>query len=424
MTKIIAPKGTRDILPAEIRAWQHAESVFADICSRFGYQEIRIPTFEQTDLFQRGVGDTTDVVQKEMYTFLDKGGRSMTLRPEGTAGVVRSYLENGMASWPSPVRLYYNITAYRYEKMQKGRYREFHQFGCEIFGSYGPQSDAELVSLLDLFFRTLGLKQTSLHINSIGCPECRAGYHQILRDFLASGLDKLCETCQTRYDRNPLRILDCKEPACQTEVRNAPALFDHLCTDCREHFDGFRSCLDELGLDYVIDKGIVRGLDYYTRTVFEFVSGHVGTQGTICGGGRYDGLVEQIGGQPTPGIGFALGVERLLMELTHQAAPVPSSRKPTVYLAALGNAEQKVRQLALEWRRAGIRVETDLVGRSLKAQLKYAGKQEIRYVLVLGEDELESGEIRLKDMTDRTEQVLPLEEAVKYLYNQQAATEN
>jgi histidyl-tRNA synthetase len=419
MTRISAPKGTRDILPAEIAAWQHAEAIFAEVCSRFGYQEIRIPTFEQTDLFQRGVGDTTDVVQKEMYTFEDKGGRSMTLRPEGTAGVVRSFLENGMASLPSPVRLFYNITAFRYEKMQKGRYREFHQFGCEIFGSAGPLADAELVSLLDLFFKTLGLKQTSLHINSIGCPVCRTEYHKILREYLMPNLEVLCDTCKTRFDKNPLRILDCKEQNCQATVKSAPALLDHLCPDCQTHFDGFCRHLNDLGLEYTIDKGIVRGLDYYTRTVFEFVSEHVGTQGTICGGGRYDGLVEEMGGQPTPGIGFALGVERLLMEMQQQNVDMPAPFKPVVYLAALGDAARRASQLCLEWRSAGIRVDSDLMDRSLKAQLKYAGKLGVQFVIVLGEDELADGMVKIKNMNDRSEITMPLDEIRDYLISRQ-----
>jgi histidyl-tRNA synthetase len=416
MSKISAPKGTRDILPPETAAWQHAERVFADVCGRFGYQEIRIPTFEQTELFQRGVGDTTDVVQKEMYTFEDKGGRSMTLRPEGTAGVVRSYLENGMASWPSPVRLFYNITAFRYEKMQKGRYREFHQFGCEAFGSAGPVVDAEMVSLLDLFFRELGLKETSLRINSIGCPTCRTEYNQKLKEYLKPHLDKLCDTCQTRYDKNPLRIIDCKEPGCRPYVQEAPALLDNLCPDCQAHFNGFCNNLDELGLKYTIDKGIVRGLDYYTRTVFEFVSEHVGTQGTICGGGRYDGLVAEMGGQPTPGIGFALGVERLLMELQQQQATMPEPAGITVYIAVLGSgAAAEARRWTLRLRTLGVRAETDLLQRSLKAQLKYAGKLGVRYTVVIGEDEIKTGKIKFKDMRQHSEQEMSFEQAEQLL---------
>lgn len=415
-----APKGTRDILPGEIAGWQYAEKVFADICSRYGYQEIRIPTFEQTDLFQRGVGDTTDVVQKEMYTFLDKGGRSMSLRPEGTAGVVRSFLENGMASWPSPVRLYYNITAFRYENVQKGRYREFHQFGCEVFGSAGPAVDAELISLLQLYFETLGLQRTSLRINSIGCPDCRGTYQKMLQDFLRPNLASLCGNCQDRFEKNPLRIIDCKEERCRTFTQDAPAQLDHLCPVCQAHFDGLCANLQALGLAYTIDRRIVRGLDYYTRTVFEFVSENVGSQGTICGGGRYDGLVEEIGGPSTPGIGFALGVERLLMELAAQAVSLPPALPMTLYLAILGQTGEQARALCFQLRRAGIRVETDLMDRSLKAQMKYAGKSGARYVVVLGEDEAQSGKVQLRDLAAHTETEVALADLPALLARLQA----
>ena len=403
-----APKGTRDILPPETAAWQYAEQVFADICGRFGYREIRIPTFEQTELFQRGVGETTDVVQKEMYTFQDKGGRSMTLRPEGTAGVVRAYLENGMASWPSPVRLYYAITAFRYENVQKGRYREFHQFGCEAFGSEGPAADAELISLLHLFFQTLGLKETSLRINSIGCPLCRETYQQSLREYLQPHLPELCANCRERFVRNPLRIIDCKEPRCQELTKDAPTQLEHLCGTCQEHFAGLQQQLSGLGLAFTVDPRIVRGLDYYTRTVFEFVSNHVGTQGTICGGGRYDSLVEEVGGAPTPGIGFALGVERLLMELAARETRLPGQQPMTLYLAVSGPHQAQAQAMCWQLRQAGVRVETDLLNRSLKAQMKYAGKSGARYALVLGDDEIQTGRGRLRDMQDGQERSVVL----------------
>ena len=411
-----APKGTRDILPPETAAWQYIEAVFADICGRFGYREIRMPTFEQTELFQRGVGDTTDVVQKEMYTFADKGGRSMTLRPEGTAGAARSYVENGMASWPAPVRLFYNITAFRYENVQKGRYREFHQFGCEAFGSAGPAVDAEMIELLHLFFQTLGLKETGLRINSIGCPVCRADYLVLLRQYLLPRLPDLCRNCQERFEKNPLRIIDCKEERCQAVTVQAPTQLDHLCPACKDHFDGLRHHLETLELPYAIDPRIVRGLDYYTQTVFEFVSGHVGTQGTICGGGRYDGLVEEIGGQPTPGIGFALGVERLLMELTAQGVELPGSKAMTLFLAVSGSHLDQALSLCQTLRRAGISAETDLLGRSLKAQMKYAGKSGARYVLVLGDDEAATGQGRLRDMRDGQERPVTLADLADELH--------
>ncbi len=399
--KINAPKGTRDILPGEIAGWQHVERVFADVCARYGYQEIRIPTFEQTDLFERGVGDTTDIVQKEMYTFEDKGGRSMSLRPEGTAGVVRSFLENGMASLPSPVRLYYNITAFRYENVQKGRYREFHQFGVEAFGAQGPAIDAELISMLDLYFKSLGLEKTSLRINSIGCPQCRCEYQQKLKAFLEPHLSELCGNCQERFNKNPLRIIDCKEDQCQAITADAPTQLDHLCPDCQIHFDGLKDQLDALALDYTIDPRIVRGLDYYTRTVFEFISDHVGTQGTICGGGRYDGLIAEVGGPQTPGIGFALGVERLLMELEAQSVPLPAARPITLYLAYLGGGEMAARSICYRLRKKGIRVDTDLMNRSLKAQMKFAGKSGAEFIMVLGEDEIESGQAGLRSLVRR-----------------------
>ena len=318
MMRYTAQKGTRDILPSEIHNWQRAEKTFADVCHSFGYEEIRIPTFEQTDLFQRGVGDTTDVVTKEMYTFEDKGGRSITLRPEGTAGVVRSYIENGMSSLATPVRMFYNITAFRYEKMQKGRMREFHQFGLESFGAQGPDIDAEIISVVDVFFRKMGLKNIALHINSIGCPNCRGEYNKLLKDYFRPHVGTMCEDCQARFEKNPLRMIDCKIDGGRDIVKNAPRLIDHLCDDCRAHFEGLKARLEALGIAYTIDPNIVRGLDYYTRTVFEFVSENVGTQGTICGGGRYDGLVENCGGAPTPGIGFAMGVERFLLEAEAQ----------------------------------------------------------------------------------------------------------
>ena len=408
--KLSAPKGTRDILPDESFAWQWLEQTFQRVCNQYGYEEIRLPTFEQTDLFLRGVGDTTDVVQKEMYTFLDKGERSMTLRPEGTAGVVRSFLENGMASWPSPVRLSYNITAFRYENVQKGRYREFHQFGAEAFGAKGPEIDAELITLLALYFKTLGLQATKLQINSIGCPECRHQYHQILKQYLSGKITLLCAACQQRYDKNPLRILDCKEERCQNATVDAPVLLDHLCEGCQDHFNMLKQELDDLELAYTVNPRIVRGLDYYTRTVFEFVSEHVGTQGTICGGGRYDDLVKTMGGPDTPGIGFALGVERLLMELRAQEIRLPDAPGCDLYLAAAGQTGAAVRKLAWQMRQAGLFVETDLMNRSLKAQMKYAGKNKLPYVMVLGEDEINQKTAKIRCLETGEETIVRLDQ--------------
>jgi histidyl-tRNA synthetase len=405
-----APKGTRDILPNETSEWQRVERAYASVCTRFGYAEIRVPTFEHTELFQRGVGDTTDIVQKEMYTFLDKGGRSLSLRPEGTAGVVRAYIENGMPSLPSPVKLFYLITAFRYENVQKGRYREFHQFGAETFGSAGPSIDAEMIGLLSVFFDELGLARTGLRINSIGCPLCRSAYNEKLRDYLRPHLGQMCGLCNDRFERNPLRVLDCKEPKCHVFIEGAPAQLDHLCEACGTHFEGLRRELDGMGVPYAIDRGIVRGLDYYTRTVFEFVSENVGTQGTICGGGRYDGLVEACGGPATPGIGFALGVERLLMELAAQGISACAAEPPALFLASVDSISgTAARSLCHRMRGAGISCEADWNERSLKAQMKAANRMGVRFTMVLGGDEIQSGKAKLRDMANGSEREVSLD---------------
>lgn len=395
-----APKGTRDILPEEIYKWYFVEEKFREICHQFGYHEIRIPVFEHTELFQRGVGDTTDIVQKEMYTFDDKGGRSISLRPEGTAGVVRSYIENGMASLPQPVKLFYNITAYRYENVQKGRYREFHQFGLELFGAAEPSADVEVISLLHLFFKRLGIQNLSLNLNSIGCPACRAAYNERLKEYLRLRLDKLCHTCKERFERNPMRIIDCKEESCKQELTDAPALLDYICDDCARHFEKVKEKLTAMGIAFSIDKGIVRGLDYYTRTVFEFVSKNIGTQGTVCGGGRYDGLIEACGGNPSPGIGFGLGIERLLLEMDSQGIVIPPPDAPDIFIGIIGEkAEQFSEALALKLRSAGLSCHKDIMGRSVKAQMKFANKLNARFVVILGDSEVESGKVELKNMT-------------------------
>ena len=411
-----AQKGTRDILPEEIFKWHKAEQEFARVCHSFGYEEIRIPTFEQTDLFQRGVGDTTDVVTKEMYTFEDKGGRSITLRPEGTAGVVRSYIENGMGSLPSPVRLFYNITAFRYEKMQKGRYREFHQFGLESFGAEGPVIDAEIISIVDVFFKRMGLNNIKLCINSIGCPGCRKAYNEMLKDYFRPHIDTMCEDCKARFERNPLRMIDCKIDGPKEVVQNAPRLIDHLCDDCREHFEGLKAQLDDLGIKYEIDPNIVRGLDYYTRTVFEFVSENVGSQGTICGGGRYDGLVEELGGAATCGIGFAMGVERFLLEADAQGIDLGKPDYVKVYFAAMSDEGRKAAaRICYDLRLAGIGCEQDVAGRSFRAQMKYAGKAGIPYMVVLGDDELASGTVKVKCMEDGQETEVKIDDLKTFL---------
>lgn len=416
---IQSPKGTRDILPSEVHRWQHVENVFSKLCASFGYKEIRIPVFEYTELFQRGVGESTDIVRKEMYTFNDKGGRSITLRPEGTAGVVRSYIENGMSSLTQPVKLYYNITAYRYENVQKGRYREFRQLGIEAFGAAGPSVDVEIISLVDMFFKRLGLKNTGVNINSIGCPRCRSEYQEKLREYFRPHLSELCEDCRSRFELNPLRIIDCKESGCNSFIKEAPYLPDNLCGECGAHFEGLKAGLENLGIKYGVNPKIVRGLDYYTKTVFEFVSENVGAQGTICGGGRYDGLVELCGGTPTPGIGFALGVERLLMELDSQGVVIGEPRPMDIYIATVGEkAAAFAQQLTHKLRNFGVGAETDLVGRSLKAQMKYADKLGFSYIVVLGDDEIESGKGVLKDMRSGEQKDVSLDSIVDRMKNQ------
>lgn len=397
-----APKGTEDLLPQDSYKWQYLEKNFKEICDNFGYKEIRVPTFEHTELFERGVGDTTDVVEKQMYTFNDKGGRSVTLRPEGTASVARCYLENNLYAGVLPLKMWYNVPCFRYENKQKGRLREFHQFGVEAFGSKGPEIDAEVVTLAITFLNKVGLKDLSVNINSIGCPECRKKYSEALRDYLRPKYDEFCDTCKGRFERNPLRILDCKSEICQELAKGAPRLLDYICDECREHFESFKKALANMGVDYKIDSGIVRGLDYYTKTVFEIISGPF----TVCGGGRYDGLVEEFGGDPTPAIGFGLGIERLLIRLQENGVEIPDENKPDIYIAPLGDKAKEVAQtVAFSLRKEGIKAETDLMGRGLKPQMKYSDKLGAKYTLVLGDSEIETGDIRLKNMEtgDQTE---------------------
>ena len=390
-----APKGTEDLLPDKSYRWQYLEEHFKNVCDNFGYREIRMPTFEHTELFERGVGDTTDVVEKQMYTFNDKGGRSITLRPEGTASVARSYLQNSIYAAPGPAKMFYNIACFRYENKQKGRLREFHQFGVEAFGAKGPDIDAEIIALAHTFLKRVGLHDVSLHINSIGCPECRNRYNEALKDFLRPKLSELCDTCKGRFDRNPSRILDCKSEICNAQCEGAPVHLDYICDTCREHFEGLKKALENLGIEYTVDPGIVRGLDYYTKTVFEFVSGDF----TVCGGGRYDGLVEQFGGDATPGIGFGLGIERLLLRLEETGVEIPVENNLDIYVAPLGDIAQPIaRKLVYDLRCAGINAETDNMGRSLRAQMKYADKLNCRYTLVLGDTEAEEKSASVKNM--------------------------
>lgn len=413
-----APRGTKDVLPPESQAWQKVEAKFRELCKRFSYGEVRTPTFEQTELFARGVGDATDVVQKEMYNFEDRGGRAMTLRPEGTAGVVRAYLEHGLSSLPSPQKLFYIISAFRYEKMQKGRYREFEQMGCECFGSAEPSADAEIISLLWIFFSELGMADISLQLNSIGCPKCRPAYLDQLRDYLRPHLDELCEDCQKRFETNPMRILDCKQESCQAVTKDAPSPLDTLCPDCQAHWDELLRLLDYFEIPYRINKRIVRGLDYYTRTVFEFISDNVGSQGTICGGGRYDGLVEELGGQPTPAVGFALGVERLLLELEAQGLLPEPDNQPDIFIASFPAYQDQASAFAYRLRAAGIHAESDILGRSFKAQMKHANRTAARYLMVFGEEEAARLNGKIKRMSDGEELEMSFDELVQFLLQQ------
>lgn len=403
-------KGTQDTLPSESYKVQFIEQSVLEIAKNYGYKEIRLPVFEHTELFQRGVGDTTDVVQKEMYTFDDKGGRSITLRPEGTAGVVRSYLEHGLFNEPQPQKMCYLISCYRYEKPQAGRLREFHQFGCECFGTSSPAADAELISLVNDIFAFLDVKGLKIQINSIGCPECRKHYHEALKEYFQSKKDDLCGTCLDRLDRNPMRILDCKSPVCSEIAKDAPKVTDYLCDECRDHFEQTQKYLDTMGIKYEVNPSIVRGLDYYSKTVFEFVSTEIGAQGTVCGGGRYDGLVEEIGGPKTPALGFAIGIERLLLLMKAQGIEFPAENKCDLYIASIGDkATLTAAKLASDVRNYGMHAQFDIVGRSVKAQMKYANKIGAVYTLVIGDSEVESCRAMLKNMASGEELEIKLD---------------
>ncbi len=419
MANYKAMRGTQDVLPSQSGKWQYMEQTALSVAQDFGYREQRTPVFEQTELFQRSVGETTDVVQKEMYTFLDKGGRSVTLRPEGTAGAARAVLEHGLLNGALPVKVSYVTSCYRYEKPQAGRLREFHQFGVECFGAAAPQADAEMITLAKTILDSLGITGVSLHLNSIGCPACRARYHEALRAYFTARQDELCETCRGRLERNPMRILDCKSPMCAEIAAGAPVMLDYLCDDCSAHFEEVKGCLTDAGLDFVVDSKIVRGLDYYTRTVFEFISDALGAQSTVCGGGRYDGLIEELGGAHVPSLGFAMGLERLLLVMEAKGAEFPEEPRCEVYFASMGPAAARACfVMATRLREGGIAVEFDTVGRSLKAQMKYADKIGARYTLVVGDNELNTGEAKLKDMETGDQQDVKLDDSLyTILYN-------
>ena len=411
-----AIKGTNDILPEESNKWQFVESKMLETALQFGFKEIRVPVFEHTEVFLRSVGDTTDVVQKEMYTFDDKGGRSITLRPELTAGVIRSAIEKGLVNGALPQKLCYIGGCYRYEKPQAGRLREFHQFGVECVGAAAPNADAEVISLAKSVLDNIGIKNISLEINSIGCPECRKEYHKALKEYFSANAENLCDTCKDRLDRNPMRILDCKSPVCKKIAENAPVGIAFLCEDCRDHFEKVKANLEAMQIEYKVNPKIVRGLDYYTRTVFEFVSGDIGAQSTVCGGGRYDGLIGQMGGPKTPSLGFAMGIERLMMVLSAQNAELPKAPTCDLFIATLGeNAILKASALCRLLRDEGYKVQTDICGRGLKAQMKYADKIGAKFTLVLGDNEVESGKATLKNMSNSAEKEIALAEIVEEL---------
>ena len=391
------PKGTKDLLPKDTFKLQYIEEKVRKILENYGFGEIRVPVFEHTELFQRGVGETTDVVQKEMYTFDDKGGRSITLRPEGTAGAVRAYLENGLSSNPSPVKLWYNMAMYRYENVQKGRLREFHQIGIEVLGSSSYLADVQTILIGKRIFDELGIKNIKINLNSIGCPKCRVEYQNILKEFISKNLGYYCDTCKSRFEKNPMRILDCKEEKCKKLNEGAPKMIDYLCDECKTHFENVKSSLKAQNINFEIDSSIVRGLDYYTKTVFEFIDEKSGL--TVIGGGRYDGLVKELGGSHTPAVGFATGIERLV-EMFDMANPeLITEKNPDLYILSTGNEEnKKAIQISEALRDKDVFVENDVLERSFKAQMKYADKLNAKFLLVIGENELSSNKAKIKDM--------------------------
>lgn len=416
ITKAI--KGTKDVLPKDVYKNQYIEQTALSVAETFGYKEIRTPVFEHTELFQRGVGDTTDVVQKEMYTFDDKGGRSITLRPEGTAGAARSFLENGLCNEALPQKVCYLTSCYRYEKPQAGRLREFHQFGVECFGTASPLADAEVIALAKALIDQLGLKNIHLELNSIGCPTCRANYHKALKEYFATHEGDLCQTCLDRLDRNPMRILDCKSPVCSGIAKDAPVVLDYLCDDCQQHFDLVKKYLDTMNIAYTINPQIVRGLDYYTKTVFEFVSDSIGSQGTVCGGGRYDGLIEELGGQKTPSLGFGMGLERIQLVMEAENCEFPQDSKADLFVVALGDkATLKTLEIAKDMRAEGFSVLYDLNQRSVRAQMKYADKLGAKFNVVIGDDEVEKGVATLKNMQTGETNEISLETFVSGYYS-------
>ena len=418
-------KGTEDVLPKQSYRWQFVENIMREEARAYGFKEIRTPVFEHTELFARGVGQTTDVVQKEMYTFDTKGGESVTLRPEGTAGAARAVLEHSLEQDGLPIKASYFVSCYRYEKPQAGRLREFHQFGIEEYGTQAPAADAEIICLAQSVLDRLGLSQVHLEINSIGCPECRARYNQALKEYFTQYKDRLCPTCLTRLEKNPMRLLDCKSPEDKEIAKDAPKITDYLCEECEAHFTEVKKYLDAAGVEYTVNPTIVRGLDYYTKTVFEFVTDCIGAQGTVCGGGRYDGLIEELGGKHMPSLGFAMGMERLLMVMDAQKIEIPDNDKTALYIATMGDAAKvKAFELLRQVRECGLIAETDVVGRGLRAQMKYADKIGAKYSVVLGDNEIEENKARVKNMATGEQTELALDESFADKFSVLQLTDN
>lgn len=413
---ITAPRGTQDFLPEQTAEWQLLERKIRQICSLYGFGEIRTPLFESTELFLRGIGETTDVVTKEMYTFNDRGGRSMTLRPENTASVVRAFLEHKLYGDPQVHKFYYMGPMFRHDRPQAGRYRQFNQFGVEEIGSRDPAVDAEIIAMAFQLFRELGLTDLDLHLNSVGCPKCRPVYRQKLIEFYADKKDMLCDDCKARLDKNPLRVLDCKEEGCKQASVGVPELTDNLCDDCRDHFTKVQQYLTAVGIPFTLDPRLVRGLDYYTNTAFEIMYAPLGAQSTVCGGGRYDGLIEEVGGPSTPGIGFAIGMERLLLTLKEQGLLPPPQRKRPVFIVALGDAAKTAAfTIQQQLREKGIYAEIDLMGRSMKGQMKSANKLEADYTVIIGEDELAGGQVQVRNMNTKEQLSIPMNGIIEYM---------
>ena len=411
-----APKGTKDVMPSQVYRWNYVEEKFKEQCRRYGFKEIRTPVFEHTELFYRGVGETTDIVQKEMYTFKDKGDRSITLKPEGTASVARAFLEHKEFANVQPTKYFYNTACYRYERPQAGRQKEFHQFGVEIFGAKGMVADTEVISLANDFLKDVGINELELRINSVGCPVCREKYKDALRDYFRPHLNTLCDTCKDRFERNPMRIIDCKSPEDKEIASKAPSILEYLCQDCKTSFDELKENLDALEIDYIIDPTIVRGLDYYTKTAFEFVSNSIGSQGTVCGGGRYDNLIEEIGGQDIPGVGFGLGIERLLLLMENIGIDIPSESQMDALIITMGDeAKSAGLKLSKELRNKGLSSQMDPLERNLKGQLKYADRLGYKFALIIGDDELKAESVQARDLKNSNQEIVKFSEIYSWL---------